>query len=323
MNLILGLLLLGLIAIAIVVWPLWRRNRGLEAVLGAVAVAGLAVGLYLLIGRPDLALSPPAPQLQTQMQDVEAAIEQLARRLEENPDDPQGWVMLGRSYVVTGQYGKAANAFAEAQARVPEEDPDLLASFAEARALANPAGLDGEIGTLFDRVLALDPQNPRGLWYGGLAAQARGEAELARERWQALLEKELPEAFRNVVEDRMRSLQVAMSDALLTVNISLSPGFEVSHPVLYLFVRPAGDAGLGPPLAARRVDAPALPLQVSLASSDLLLGDTLPGGELEVTARLSADQDPQVGKGDIEGEATWNPADGGEIQIMLDRRYED
>lgn len=326
MTFILGLLLLGLMAIVVVIWPLWRRDRKLEANLGAVAVLGLAIGLYLLIGRPDLALAPPAGQQQAQMQDVDDAIDQLARRLEANPDDSQGWVMLGRAYVVTGQYRQAANAFAEAQARVPGEDPDLLASFAEARALADPVGLEGEVGALFDRVLVIDPQNPRGLWYGGLAAQARGDAALAGERWRTLLEKDLPDAFRSVVENRLQALQPARADALLVVHISLSPELEAEQPpdgVLYVFIRPVNEPGLGPPVAARRVDQPNLPLQLPLVEADLLVGNALPDEALQVVARFSVDEDPQIGKGDIEGKTTWNSADGREIHIMLDRRYGD
>lgn len=323
MSFILGIALLAILAAAVAAVPLWRAGRRPQAALSAVFVAGLAVGVYLLIGRPDLGLEPPVPATPGDPGDVIAMVEQLANRLERAPDDPEGWTMLGRAYVLMGRYGDAANAFNEAFTRTPGENADLLASYAEARALADPSALQGEVGTLFERVLQLDPENARGLWYGGLAAEMRGENGLAVERWQQLLARDLPANFRQVVETRMAGIDPDAIGALVSVTVTLDSAQQAALPpngVLYLFLRPANDNGGGPPLAARRVEFFKLPVTVPLTRADILRGDELPDGELIVSARISADGDPVAGAGDIEGSASWNPEEAEAVEVVLNRQ---
>lgn len=327
MIFIIAVVLLALLAAVIVAAPLARRHRRGEAALAAVFIVGVAIGIYLVIGRPDLALNPPQPMAAQNAQDVVAMVEQLAERLEQAPDDPEGWTMLGRAYVLMGRYEEAARAFNEAIARTPGEDPDLIASLAEARALGNPAMLEGEAGALFERVLQLDPANPRGLWYGGLAAEARGDHELALERFGQLLARDLPADFRQVVESRMLAIDPAALDALLSVEVELAPELAGKLPpdgVLYVFLRAAdGNAG-GPPLAARRLAFFELPQVVPVTRCDLLRGgDTsgeLAAGNYVVGVRISADGDPAPGPGDVEGSVTWNPQDSSRVRVTLDTR---
>ncbi len=322
MSFFLGVALLAILAALVAAVPLWRRARRTEAALSAVFVAGVACAVYLLIGRPDLGMEPPGTVAE-QPGDVLQMIEQLAERLERAPDDPQGWTMLGRAYVLMGRYQEAANAFHEAMTRTPGEDADLIASFAEARALADPSTLEGEAGALFDRALALDPENPRGLWYGGLAAQARGDDSTALERWQKLLARDLPPEFRQVVEGRVASIDPALVDALLTVKIDITPGMRDVLPaggILFVFLRPYGEGEGGLPLAARRVEFYDFPETLPLTANDLLRSAGLPAGEYMVTARVSADGDPAPGAGDVEGTVQWNSAASRSVELTLDSR---
>lgn len=326
MSFILGIALLVILAALLAAGPLWRRDRKPQAVFAAVFVTVTAAGVYLLTGRPDLGLEPPQP-FEQQPGDVVAMVEQLAQRLERAPDDPEGWTMLGHAYVLMGRYQEAARAFSEAITRTSVEDPDLMASFAEARALNDPASMEGETGALFERVLELDPENPRGLWYGGLSAQARGDDAVALARWQKLLARELPEEFRRVVEGRVASIDPAAVGALVSVRVDVADSMKDLLPdggVLYVFLRPAGEAEGGTlPLAARRVDYFEFPETLPLTKSDLLRGGELPEGEFTVTARLSADGDPQAGVGDVEGSVHWNPAETASVELRLDTHREE
>lgn len=322
MSFMLGIALLAILAALLTAAPLWRRQRRPDAALAAVFVLVTAGVVYSLIGRPDLGVEPPQAGMQ-QPADVMTMIDQLAERLAAAPDDPQGWTMLGRAYVLVGRYVEAASAFSEAMSRTPQEDADLIASFAEARALADPSTLEGEAGTLFERALALDPENPRGLWYGGLAAQARGDDAAALQRWQRLLARDLPPEFRQVVEGRLASIDPSAVGALLTVNIDIDDELRAALPaggVLFVFLRPAGEAEGGLPLAARRVEFFDFPETVPVTRADLLRGETLPDGELVVSARVSADGDPAPGSGDVEGSTRWSPADSMSVDVRLDMR---
>ena len=92
--------------------------------------------------------------------------------------------------------------------RVAPENPTVLANLAEALVLVDDAQLTGEAAWLLDAALAADPGNPKALWYGGLAADARGDAALAAERWRALLAQGPPDALREVIERRLRETGV-------------------------------------------------------------------------------------------------------------------
>lgn len=319
MMFVAAIVAVALIAALLAALPLWRRQRRGEAVLASVFVVGTAVGVYLLIGRPDLALQPPPPAEPQSAEDVVAMIEQLAERLEEAPDDPQGWTMLGRAYVLMGRYQDATRAFNEAMSRTSGEDPDLVASYAEARVLGNPAALEGEAGALFERVLELDPGNPRGLWYGGLAAEARDDSGVALERFRKLLARDLPPDFRQVVESRVASLDPAALGALVTVKVELAP--ELANPlppnaVLFVFLR-EDETASGPPLAARRLGFFDFPETVPLTPGDLIRGGELAAGEYFVGARLSVDGDATPGPGDLVGIVRWHSEETDEVRVTL------
>lgn len=303
--------------------PLWRRGRHTEAAFAGLFIAGTAIGVYLLIGRPDLALEPPVAGAPVDEQDVVAMVDQLAQRLEKSPDDPEGWTMLGRAYVMMGEYEGATKAFQQAIQRSSGDQPDLLASLAESRVLSNPAALEGEAGAMFERVLQLDPKNARALWYGGLRAQATGDTGTALERWQVLLGQDLPEGFRQVVEGRVASIDPAKVDALVTVEVALAPELAAALPanaVLFVFLRPQDDGSGGPPLAARRIEYFEFPEIFPVTRRNLLRGGELPPGPFTVTARLSVDDDAVAGTGDLEGSTSWDPANGERVSVMIDQQ---
>jgi cytochrome c-type biogenesis protein CcmH len=99
-------------------------------------------------------------------------IETLAEKMKANPDDPNGWVLLGRSYLKLGRYDDSAAAFAEAAKRMPEVAA-LLADQAEAIAMAQGKSLAGRPSELLKRALALDPNDPKTVAMSGAAAAER------------------------------------------------------------------------------------------------------------------------------------------------------
>lgn len=89
-------------------------TTGRAALLIAVAVPLAATGLYAMLGTPQAVLEPPATQAAAMPADIERMVAGLAARLERNPDDPQGWAMLARSYQVMGRHAEAQAAWARA-----------------------------------------------------------------------------------------------------------------------------------------------------------------------------------------------------------------
>ena len=83
-------------------------------------------------------------------------VERLAARLRENPDDVEGWKLLGRSYSALGRFRSRPTAYAKAAAREPR-DAQLLADFADVLAMAQGQRLEGEPEKLIARALEIDP----------------------------------------------------------------------------------------------------------------------------------------------------------------------
>jgi cytochrome c-type biogenesis protein CcmH len=146
-------------------------------------------------------------------QDREAMIQgmvgKLAARLQQNPDDVDGWVRLGRSYMVLNQPEKAVDAYAHAEKLKPD-DVDLKQQYADAIVSASGGDDPPDAATaLFRQVLDADPQNAESLWYVGLAEAAAGHAQNAHDLWTRLL-AQLPEnaPIRQQVQDRIAALKL-------------------------------------------------------------------------------------------------------------------
>lgn len=147
----------------------------------------LALLGYGLLGRPQ-ALDPTQTAARPKMspEQINAMVAKLAERMQANPDDMQGWLMLARSYKTMGRYEDAAAAYGKAE-KVIENDPELLASYAETLAMASGTGLKGKPAQLIARALKLDPKQPHALFLAGAAAMEAGDKKQGIAYWEALL----------------------------------------------------------------------------------------------------------------------------------------
>ena len=144
----------------------------------AAALAGVEAG-----GGADAAAAAPHALVPEQ---VAAMVEQLAKRLKDQPDDADGWLMMARSQVVLGKHAQAVEAFKQA-ARLRPDDAGLLADYADALAVAQGRRLDGEPTTLVERALAVDASNPKALALAGTAAFDRHDYAGAVRHWEKLV----------------------------------------------------------------------------------------------------------------------------------------
>ncbi|NQW11991.1 MAG: c-type cytochrome biogenesis protein CcmI [Alphaproteobacteria bacterium] len=120
---------------------------------------------------------------------IRGMVDSLAARLEENPDDVDGWRRLARSWLVLDERKAALAAYEKALERAPDEI-DLLLDYARA---LHPPGADARSmpDAFIDavrRVRALAPDHPEGLFFGGLVAERRGDTVTARALWSRLIE---------------------------------------------------------------------------------------------------------------------------------------
>lgn len=149
----------------------------------------LALVGYSILGDPK-ALDPAATQAVEQAQvtpeQINTMVAQLAAKMQANPDDMQGWLMLARSYKALGRFEEAVQAYGKAE-KVVNETPDLLASYAEAVAMAGGKGLLGKPQELVEKALKIDPNHGHSLFLGGAAAMEAGDNKKGIAYWEKLL----------------------------------------------------------------------------------------------------------------------------------------
>lgn len=166
-----------------------RPSKPLAAAVVLLLAVSASLG-YALLGNP-IALDPAKIQAQQggpamTPEQIEAMVAKLAARMEENPDDEQGWVMLARSYKVLGRLEDAAKAYSHAE-KLVATDASLLSDYAETLAMSSGKGLKGKPAKLVEQALKLDPNHGHALFLAGAAAMEAGNRKKAADYWEKML----------------------------------------------------------------------------------------------------------------------------------------
>jgi len=330
--------LMLLAAIGLLAWPLAGRLRSgttaPRAFVAAAAVAILlpiaAVLIYVQASNWDWDAPPPVPSMTAP--DLQRMVDQIQERLARQPEDLEGWKLLGRSATVLGDYALAQRAFREAYARSQGGDAEAVVGYAESLVLADEKEIDGQAAVLFERALELAPDNPRALWYGGITAYRRGDFALAQQRWIELQNHDLPPDLRQVLAERLAELEQSQGQpaaqagkptkpGAVELTISLDPALVARVPPnATLFIIARRGAG-GPPLAVQRRPAGAWPAAVRLSDADAMLPGVklADGGPLTLIARISVSGQPMAASGDLFGEVGYDFTSAHPASITIDR----
>jgi cytochrome c-type biogenesis protein CcmH len=319
----LGLMLLA--ATLVVAWPLYRRQRRLTPPLVGAVLTILVVSavVYIRVG------TPVPPEM---AESVDAMVASLAARLGENPNDVDGWKMLGRSYVQLQRYDEAQRAFRRAVDLESAGNAQTLADLGEAMILSESGRLTEQAGQLFDNAIALEPTNPKALFYGGIAAIERGNRTLAADRWDALLALSPPPEIQEILRQRVaewRGATVAPSPApaaagesrtIITANVSLSTRAAAeSGPGATVFIIARDPEQPSPPVAVARRKVSELPASIALDDGDAMIpGRQLSAFErLEILARVSSSGEPTAQPGDWYGAQIVSVAEEPSVNIII------
>ena len=298
---------LSILVLAIVLRPLWRTAPMPTAALGTIALLA-SVGLYRLLGTPaalDAAqVQPPAT--------VTDAITQLEGALARDPQQLEGWRLLGRAYASDQQWQKSRDAYARAATLAPD-NPDVLVEAAESSALADPQRrFDGKSVGLLQHALELQPQQQRARWFLGIAQRQAGKSAEAAATWAPLLSQvdaKTAVALREQIntaraEAGMAPLAPQVSQPL-QVRVLLDPGVAARARLradASIFVIARTPNGPPMPVAVEKHSLQELPFTATLDDSD----GPMPTRKLsalrdvEVLARLSASGNAMRQPDDIE-----------------------
>lgn len=302
-----------------------------------------SVLVYLTIGTPQaldpalsaVAASGEAPHAGGEgTPQMEQAIAGLEKRLEAEPDNADGWMLLGRAYKTLQRFEPARDALKRAFDLKPN-DPDVMVEYAEAIALADPErNIAGEPQALLEQAVADNPKHERALWLLGIGAAQVGDYTGAIARWEALLplldaedaevrtqvEAQLAEARSRAGLPAVAAAApapapargatpaaptpaAATSGPRLTIEVDIAPELAArlaSTDVLYVFARAA--EGPRMPLALQRLPGAKFPLTVTLDDSMAMMPSmTLSSApQVVVGARVSKTGVANAQSGDLE-----------------------
>ena len=330
----LSLALMCLLATGFAVLPLTRNlpRSGVVTALTIIFVVGLSSGLYYLEGRPEV------PSGASEQPDVGAMIGSLEERLKAQPDDTNGWKMLGRSYMALGNYPGAVEAYEKAVALEDAQNAETLVSLGVALAQIGGQQLSSRAIAVFENALALAPNHPEALFWAGIGAFNRGDPSLAADRWEKLLATNPPDEVRNILVERIslwrgsqpaaapdESASANSADPVISVNISISDAARAGLPeqaTVFVIARDPNQPS--PPIAVTRRTLADLPEVVSLGDKDSMLpGRNLSAfAEIEIVVRASASGNPAAAAGDWFGSARVQPADVQAIDLAISEQVE-
>jgi cytochrome c-type biogenesis protein CcmH len=184
------------------------RTRMTAAAIAAF-VLGVPIGMYLALGTPTAinggASEPQAGGAQSQTagadeaphpitpEQVQAMIDKLAARLQQSPQDGEGWAMLARSYSFVRKFPEAVKAYEKATELLPN-DSHLLADYADALAMTQERRLAGAPMKLVQRALAIDPKDVKALALAGSEAFDRHDYAAAVGYWDRAVKAKPPDA---------------------------------------------------------------------------------------------------------------------------------
>jgi len=211
-----------------------------------------------------------------QLPPIEQMVEKLAARLRDNPEDAQGWQMLGRTYVILERTADAVGAYEHAYNLLGDSDPEFLVDYAEVLAINNDSLMAGRPVDLVVRALEIQPDMPKGLWFAGFASYQAEDYASAINHWTKVLQNpeidsETQQMLRAYVADSRSKLglEPSMADEIAESRSRLGVAPQASEQVVTAPVGETAQPGISS--ASIQVDVALDPSMVEKASRDELV----------------------------------------------------
>ncbi|HZX30472.1 MAG TPA: c-type cytochrome biogenesis protein CcmI [Rhodocyclaceae bacterium] len=325
-------------------------RRPLVAGVVGLLVPAVAISLYLFLGTPG-ALTGKAPATaqngghSVDAQQIAAMVEGLAAKLQDNPNDGEGWLMLGRSYGAMGRFPEAVVAYGRAIDLLPP-DAQVLADFADVVAMAQGRNLQGQPEQIVRRALEVDPNNVKALALAGTIAFQKQNYPAAIGEWRKILtlvpeDSTVATGIQGSIRDAENRMAVvaktggATAPAAKADAPAAAPGNAVSGTVTLdgslagavspgdtVFVFARAEDGPRIPLAMMKKTVADLPLRFTLDDSMAMAPNFRLSQypKVVVGARVSKSGDAMPRPGDLEGlSATVSPG-AGNIRIIINKK---
>lgn len=302
--------------------PLKSQGRWIVYI-AAILIPALTAGLYWRLGSFSLltregASTVAQPAAMPSAGDVDKMIDTLAARLQADPEDAQGWLLLGRSYKYREQYDKAVSAFANAY-RLLGDQPEVMLLYAEALAYADNKNLAGKPAELIIKALSIEPNNINALWLGGLVRMQQNDIRGGLKLWRKLSDLLPPESeAQQQLQSVMTKMEVPEADsapvkppqsagpaaARIDIQVDLAPNLRrAADPGATVFIYAQALAGPKMPLAIVHKQVSDLPVTVTLDDSLAMMPEIKLSNfdTVRLLARISKSGTAQAQPGDLIG----------------------
>lgn len=317
------------------------------AVVVAVLVPLIAVGVYRQVGSPQFATTdPPHAEAPIDPAQIEEMIAQIEQRTRERPEDGEAWALLAQARKIQGRHAEAVPAFEKAVERLPD-DATLLTEFAESAALLAGGNFAGRPVELLERALRADPSSPRAIALMGAAQYRLGNLERARVYLKQLMPFLTPgsdEAAQIAsVLEQIESALGTGGEASATARGPAAPGGSATpdsavHAVagtvtvdpslaeraarggtLYVVARRSGGSPV--PIAAVRLSGSGFPATFRLDDSNTMdpSQSLSKAASLEIEARLSRSGDAMRKPGDLYGRLSGVRPGDRDVRVVIDQ----
>ena len=319
--------------------PSTQRSRStIYAALGvALLLPALAILLYRTVGEPGavdgsaktVVDQPPADH----SQNMDQAIATLADKLKKNPQDAEGWTLLGRAYEATEHFEQARDALKHATDIAPE-NPDITIAYAEVLALSTPdRRIDGEPRRLIETAMKTSPDNERGLWLLGIGDYQQKKYDAAIARWNRLIAV-LPKDSKTIASVKQEIARAeaerdgkppppeeeiadASADASQAPNVSDASG---PHLVVSVALDPKLKDKLAPDdvlfVYAKAASGPPMPLAIQRMTADKLPTTVTLTDDMGMMPTMKLSQFPQVIVGARISKSGNAIAQSGDLQVV-------
>ena len=271
---------------------------------------------------------------------VDEMVGRVERRVLDNPNNADDWLMLANSYVALKRYPDAIRAY-ENLYRLQGNNPSLLLRYADTLAIANSGIFVGKPAAMIKKALELDPENTMGLWLAGLVAYEEGEIKEAISYWQKVLPRleEGSEEKKNIkkyIQFASENNNITLEENTLkssnqnkyslNLNINLSPEFNYldKNKTVFIYAK-SKDITDNMPIIVLRKKVADLPLIVQLDDSMSMIPSKKLSSyqSVRVIARVSKSGNAKTEKGDpigiIDSVSTTSTE---EIKLLINKKAE-
>ncbi|MFM9968255.1 MAG: c-type cytochrome biogenesis protein CcmI [Burkholderiales bacterium] len=313
------------------------------AIVLVLIVPFAAILTYVALGKPAAMLDQSKEHAIT-VEKIQGMVANLAARMEKNPDDLKGWVMLGRAYKAMDRIPEAIQAFERAGAAL-DEDPQNLIDFAEALARGDRETFKKRGAPLIARALKADPDHIPALVFAGSAAFEEGDFRAASRHWNKVLGRLPPDsdeakaiteaisrADNNVAakgvgsKDPEKNSKITAQSQNKPANVAGSVALDPTlaaragpDDTVFIFARAA--EGPRAPLAVMRAKVRDLPLKFSLDDSQAMSPELRISrfDKIRVEARISKSGNATPQSGDLQGASDIVAAGKLDVRVVIDK----